>query len=154
MSYFLKVKSPLGTLLLTCSEEGLTSLHMGGGKPPAGATEGHPTLDKARKQLDEYFSGKRRDFDLPLAAAGTAFQRKVWKALCTIPFAKTVSYGDIARKVGKPRASRAVGGANNCNPIGIIVPCHRVIGANGALVGYGGGLDRKRWLLEHERAAL
>ena len=153
MSYFLEVESPIGPLLLTCNDEGLTSLHMGGGKPPAGTTRGHAILEKARKQLDEYFAGKRRDFELPLAAEGTPFQRKVWKALCTIPFAATVSYGEIARKVGKPQASRAVGGANNRNPIGIIVPCHRVIGADGSLTGYGGGMKRKQWLLEHERAA-
>ncbi len=155
-AYFEPIDSPVGKLLLTCTDEGITALHMDsdGRKPPASAKRGHPLLDKAKVQLDEYFKGKRRDFDLPLAAQGTPFQRKVWQTLCSIPFAKTLSYGEVARKVGKPGASRAVGGANNRNPIGIIVPCHRVIGADGSLTGYGGGLDRKQWLLEHERASL
>lgn len=154
--YFDQVTSPVGKLQLICSDDGITALHMNAdnSKPPSGAKRGHPLLDKAKMQLDEYFAGKRRNFDLPLAAQGTPFQRKVWQALCSIPFAKTLSYGEVARKVGKPGASRAVGGANNRNPIGIIVPCHRVIGADGSLTGYGGGLDRKQWLLEHERASL
>ena len=108
-------------------------------------------LKKCCKQLDEYFSGKRKTFDVPLDAKGTKFQKQVWRELQKIPFGKTLSYGDIAKKIKNPKASRAVGGANNKNPIAIVVPCHRVIGANGKLVGYAGGLHRKAWLLKHER---
>ncbi len=108
------------------------------------------TLD----QLREYFAGGRATFDLPLAPRGTAFQRQVWAALRPIPFAMTTSYGAIAASIGRPTASRAVGAANGQNPIAIVVPCHRVIGSTGALTGYGGGMERKRWLLEHEAAQL
>ena len=105
----------------------------------------------ARKQLGEYFKGKRMTFDLPLAPEGTEFQQSVWKQLRKISYGRTKSYGEIANKVGNPRASRAVGAANGRNPISIIVPCHRVIGADGKLTGFGGGIERKRWLLEHEQ---
>lgn len=107
-------------------------------------------LALAARQLDEYFAGERREFDLPLAPRGTGFQERVWRALLAIPFGVTRSYGELARTIGRPSASRAVGAANGKNPIAIIVPCHRVIGANGTLTGYGGGLPIKRWLLEHE----
>lgn len=107
-------------------------------------------LAEARRQLDEYFAGERLAFDLPLAPSGTPFQLRVWAALREIPYGATTSYGEIARHLGDPRATRAVGAANGRNPISIIVPCHRVIGASGSLTGFGGGLDRKRWLLEHE----
>lgn len=107
-------------------------------------------LAEARAQLDEYFAGTRTDFELELAADGTLFQKKVWKALRTIPFGTTQSYGQLATKIGKPTAARAVGAANGCNPISIVVPCHRVIGADGSLTGFGGGLKRKQWLLNHE----
>ncbi|WP_326545818.1 methylated-DNA--[protein]-cysteine S-methyltransferase [Mycolicibacterium sp. ND9-15] len=106
----------------------------------------------AVEQLEAYFAGDRTEFDLQLDMIGTAFQRRVWAALLTIPFGETRSYGDIARQIGAPGAFRAVGLANGHNPIGIIVPCHRVIGANGNLTGYGGGLDRKRALLEMEKS--
>jgi methylated-DNA-[protein]-cysteine S-methyltransferase len=101
-------------------------------------------------QLTAYFAGDLREFDLPLAAPGTDFQRRVWRELMQIPFGRSISYGELARRIGKPAASRAVGRANGQNPISIIVPCHRVIGADGTLTGYGAGLDRKRWLLDHE----
>lgn len=110
-----------------------------------------PLLKKANEQLQEYLVGKRKEFDLPLIMEGTEFQKKVWKALKEIPFGKTCSYKDIAIKIGNEKASRAVGMANNKNPILIFVPCHRVIGANGDLVGYAGGLDVKRKLLEMEK---
>jgi len=110
-----------------------------------------PLIKKAARQFSEYFDGKRKTFDLPLIMRGTAFQKKVWKALQNIPYGKTVSYGEIAAKIGNPKACRAVGMANNRNPISIIVPCHRVIGHNGSLTGYGGGLELKQKLLELEK---
>ena len=109
--------------------------------------------DAVRGRLDAYFEGRPARFDLPLAPWGTPFQREVWNALCGIPYGETVSYGEIARRVGRPSAVRAVGAANGRNPIAIIIPCHRVIGANGTLTGYGGGLDRKRALLALEAPA-
>jgi methylated-DNA-[protein]-cysteine S-methyltransferase len=102
------------------------------------------------EQLAEYFAGSLQEFDVRLAPQGTEFQKKVWQELCRIPFGASISYGELARRLGKPAASRAVGRANGQNPISIIVPCHRVIGANGTLTGYGGGIERKKWLLEHE----
>ena len=105
----------------------------------------------AVEQLQAYFAGDRIDFDLNLDLVGTAFQRRVWEALLTIPYGQTRTYGEIAREIGSAGASRAVGLANGHNPVGIIVPCHRVIGSNGSLTGYGGGLDKKRALLDHER---
>lgn len=106
--------------------------------------------DTAKKQLEEYFNGERRDFYLPLAPSGTEFQKLVWSELAKIPFGQTQSYQDIANAIGKPKAMRAVGAANGKNPISIIVPCHRVIGKNGTLTGYAGGLERKAWLLKLE----
>lgn len=109
-----------------------------------------PLLKEAGKQLKEYFEGKRKDFELPLAPKGTEFQKKVWKVLQTIPYGETWSYKQVAEKIGNPKASRAVGMANNKNPISIFIPCHRVIGANGKLIGYGGGLEIKEYLLNLE----
>ena len=111
-------------------------------------------LVKTCAQLTEYFAGTRTTFDLPLEFSGTDFQLQVWQMLRAIPYGTTTSYGELARRLGDPTASRAVGAANGQNPIPVIVPCHRVIGANGDLTGFGGGLDRKRWLLEHEGALL
>lgn len=111
-----------------------------------------PLIRQAYQQLREYFNRQRQEFDLPLHLSGTEFQQKVWKALCTIPYGETCSYKDLARKIGNPKACRAVGGANNKNPIMIVIPCHRVIGANGSLVGYGGGLSVKKYLLELEKS--
>ena len=111
-------------------------------------------LKKASQQLKDYFEGKRKIFELPLSPKGTDFQQSVWKALLEIPFGETRSYGDIAKRIGNPKASRAVGMANNRNPIAIFIPCHRVIGANGSLVGYGGGLDIKKYLLSIENIPL
>lgn len=110
-----------------------------------------PVLAKAKQQLEEYFAGKRTEFDLPLAPKGTEFQQQVWQELRTIPFGKTTSYQYIAKAVGKPKGSQAVGGANGKNPIAIVIPCHRVIGKNGNLTGYAGGLDKKSWLLALEQ---
>jgi methylated-DNA-[protein]-cysteine S-methyltransferase len=109
-----------------------------------------PLLSAAVRQLTEYFAGTRREFDLPLRLQGTTFQTRVWRELSEIPYGQTWSYGQLAHRIEKPSASRAVGLANGRNPISILVPCHRVIGADGSLTGYGGGLERKRWLLAHE----
>jgi len=150
--------SPIGDLVITASDSGLTGVWFPGKGPVAAARpddERGPAstlLARASEQLAEYFAGTRTTFDLPLDAGGTAFERRVWDALRTIPYGTTLSYSELARRLGDPRATRAVGAANGKNPIPIIVPCHRVIGANGALTGFGGGLDRKRWLLEHEGA--
>jgi methylated-DNA-[protein]-cysteine S-methyltransferase len=111
-------------------------------------------LDKTEKQLKEYFAGSRTTFDLPLEPSGTDFQLSVWELLRKIPYGVTTSYGELARRLGEPKASRAVGAANGANPIPIIVPCHRVVGSKGELTGFGGGIERKRWLLEHEGALM
>ena len=108
-------------------------------------------LRKLTEELDAYFAGKLRKFTVPLKAKGTPFRKKVWDALLTIPYGETISYKELARRIDNPKAIRAVGGANHHNPISIIIPCHRVIGANGKLVGYGGGMDVKEFLLEHEK---
>jgi methylated-DNA-[protein]-cysteine S-methyltransferase len=157
MNTFCHMESPIGRLLLTSDGEALTGLYM---EPShkAQSTEGwaldagSAALAATLRQLKEYFSGARREFDLPLRLAGSPFQQRVWHELTEIPFGVTWSYGQLARRIGKPSASRAVGLANGRNPISILVPCHRVIGADGSLTGYGGGLERKRWLLAHEGA--
>lgn len=153
-TYFTTMPTPVGELLLTSNGEALTAVYFEDPKYGPTSTDGWirdaAVLADARQQLEEYFRGERTDFDLALAPAGTDFQRSVWRALTEIPFASTTSYGEIAGRIGKPSASRAVGAANGRNPISIIVPCHRVIGSGGDLTGYGGGLDRKRWLLNHE----
>lgn len=113
-----------------------------------------PLLREAVRQLNAYFDGTLTTFDLPLRLTGTDFRVKCWKALCTIPYGETISYGEQAKRIGNPKAVRAVGGANHHNPISIVVPCHRVIGADGSLTGYGGGVDKKAWLLTHERRNL
>lgn len=150
-------ESPIGPLGLYARDDELVALTLpnGGDPEPAGAiAKRNPLLVLAVAQLREYFAGERRDFDLPLAPRGSGFQERVWRELLKIPFGETRSYGDVARSIGRPAASRAVGAANGRNPIAIIVPCHRVIGANGTLTGYGGGLPTKKWLLEHERKQL
>jgi methylated-DNA-[protein]-cysteine S-methyltransferase len=119
-----------------------------------GEVKDTPLLNRAAKQLEEYFAGKRKAFDLTLAPKGTDFQRAVWNELIKIPYGETKSYGEIAKAVGNPKAARAVGMANNRNPISIIIPCHRVIGASGDLVGYGGGLHIKAALIEHEKGKI
>jgi methylated-DNA-[protein]-cysteine S-methyltransferase len=138
-------------LLFTSDGTSLTRLLFAAEPDPSWSTDPCPVLDEAVRQLGEYFAGERRDFDLELDPVGTPFQLAVWAALRDIPYAETINYGQLAGRVGNPHASRAVGLANGRNPISIVVPCHRVIGANGSLTGYGGGLDRKRTLLELER---
>lgn len=147
MSYCLNVETPIGPMYFRANDKAVTSLCFGSVPEDRSCA----LLEEAAKQLREYFAGERRHFGLPLSPEGTAFQRKVWRALCDIPCGETRSYGQIAAAVGSPGASRAVGMANNRNPIAIIIPCHRVIGADGSLTGYGGGLDKKEFLLRHER---
>jgi methylated-DNA-[protein]-cysteine S-methyltransferase len=150
------VDSPIGCLLLTSDGEFLTGLYMGA--PSKSPELGSDWLDKpnsgplpkAARQLEEYFAGKRKVFDLPLKMAGTEFQKRVWRQLTTIPFGETWSYGQLAKTLDNPNGSRAVGLANGRNPIAVIVPCHRVIGADGSMTGFGGGIPRKQWLLAHE----
>jgi methylated-DNA-[protein]-cysteine S-methyltransferase len=152
----LKISSPVGLLTLVASENHIIALLWENDSParvklpPTISSPRHPLLLKARQQLTEYFARKRKNFDLPLAPQGTDFQKKTWKALQTIPWGETRSYADIARKIGSPQACRAVGAANGRNPISIIVPCHRVIGRNGQLTGFAGGLKAKSWLLDFE----
>lgn len=110
-----------------------------------------PLLAEAARQLTAYFNGELTEFDLPIRLEGTSFRMQCWQALCTIPYGETISYGEQAKRIGNAKAVRAVGGANHHNPISIVVPCHRVIGADGTLTGYGGGVDKKQWLLDHER---
>jgi methylated-DNA-[protein]-cysteine S-methyltransferase len=150
-TYTTTIGSPVGPLLLTSDGTSLTRLLFDATPDPSWSTAPCAVLDEAVRQLREYFAGERRDFDLPLEPAGTPFQLTVWDALRGIPYAETINYGQLAVRVGNPTASRAVGLANGRNPISIVVPCHRVIGANGSLTGYGGGLDRKRTLLDLER---
>lgn len=157
MMYFTHHDSPVDSLLLVADEDSLTGVYFAGGKHPSAMGEDwieqprHPVLLAAKKQLDEYFAGRRTHFDLPLSPQGTPFQHAVWQALHGIPYGRTQSYADIARRIGKPKAVRAVGAANGANPISIVVPCHRVIGADGSLTGYGGGLPRKKKLLVLEQ---
>jgi methylated-DNA-[protein]-cysteine S-methyltransferase len=147
------MESPLGLLAVSAVEEGLTYVHMGVEevKDAWGPEEPTPVLEAAVDQLEAYFAGDLKDFDLPLAAAGTAFQQRVWTELVRIPYGETCSYMDVAERIGDRKAVRAVGLANGRNPIAIVVPCHRVIGANGKLTGYAGGLWRKERLLSLER---
>ncbi len=154
--YWYEIDSPIGTVLLAGDEHHLRRVHFQGGPNPL-RTE--PDWVASRRpfeavitQLTEYFEGRRRAFDLPLARAGTDFQLRVWRALAAIPYGTTISYGELARRIGNPRASRAVGLANGANPLPIIVPCHRVIGTNGSLAGFGGGVPIKRALLALEGA--
>jgi methylated-DNA-[protein]-cysteine S-methyltransferase len=154
-AFYTSIESPLGSLLLMADDAGLRRIDF--------AKDGHPAqpepswkenrapLETAIRQLNLYFAGKIETFDLPLAPTGTPFQIEVWRRLLDIPYGETVSYGDLAKKIGNPKACRAVGLANGANPIPIIIPCHRVIGSNGKLTGYGGGLPIKEKLLALER---
>lgn len=144
-------KTIIGDIVITENGCGITKICFGSDIPQNAEVIETPLLKRANEELEEYFIGKRKNFDLPLAMEGTEFQKKVWEALINIPYGHTVSYKDIAIKVGNDKASRAVGMANNKNPIPIIVPCHRVIGANGKLVGYAGGIDIKQKLLNIEK---
>jgi len=153
--YYDYLPSPVGRLLLAMDGQGLRHIHFETGREtlePGEAWEpGAGALHETRAQLKAYFAGKLTEFDLPLAPQGTEFQQRVWLELVRIPFGETTNYGEIARRLGDLQATRAVGAANGANPLPIVVPCHRVIGKSGSLVGFGGGLPVKRWLLEHEQ---
>ncbi|GLY87075.1 methylated-DNA--[protein]-cysteine S-methyltransferase [Actinoallomurus iriomotensis] len=150
------VDSPIGPLTLVGADGALTGVYMDRQRyrpePETFGDRDDVPFTEAARQLEEYFAGTRTRFDLPLAPVGTPFQRQVWEALQAIPYGQTVSYGQLADRLGRPAAARAVGFANGHNPISIIVPCHRVVGSNGDLTGYGGGLERKRRLLDFERS--
>ncbi|HEY5972683.1 MAG TPA: methylated-DNA--[protein]-cysteine S-methyltransferase [Pseudoxanthomonas sp.] len=157
MIYYRHIDSPIGPLLLAADAAGLRLIEFHTPRHPMSRlddwSEGNnEVLDLTRKQLDEYFDGKRRDFDLPLAPQGTVFQEQVWRTLAKIPYGETISYSQLAQRVGKPTAMRAVGAANGRNPLPIVLPCHRVIGADGSLTGFGGGLPTKQFLLQLEGA--
>lgn len=166
---FLVLETPLGPLFVGASERGLHRVAWAqtrtererlcaalaadaGVEPREGADADLPVLGRAAAQLRSYFAGERSGFDLPLAPTGTEFQRAVWQRLCAIPPGETATYGAVAGAVGRPRAARATGAAIGRNPLAVVVPCHRVIGADGSLTGFASGLDRKRWLLTHEGA--
>lgn len=155
---FTTVDSPLGPLLLVVRDGALSGLYLGAHEKcpspdPAWIEDEAPFKDVAH-QLEEYFAGTRTDFDVEVDLEGTPFQVEVWTALRAIPYGETISYAELARRIGRPAAVRAVGSANGRNPVSIIVPCHRVIGADGSLTGYGWGTDRKAWLLDHEQPTL
>jgi len=151
------VDSPVGALTVVTSDAGLRAVLWSADDPQrvpldrSADRADHPVLVQAAHQLTEYFDGSRRDFDLPLDPTGTDFQQQAWAALRSIPYATTVSYGEQAERMGDKRKARAVGAANGRNPISIIVPCHRVVGSNGSLTGFAGGIETKDWLLTHER---
>ncbi len=156
-TYFTYFESPLGRMFIRGDGQFVTGLfmpsHQGAPGPESAWQQADEPFAAVRQQLAEYFEGERQQFDVPIKLVGTAFQQRVWQELLRIPFGTTIHYGELARRVGQPSASRAVGHANGRNPISILVPCHRVIGANGKLTGYAGGLDKKQWLLACERRA-
>jgi methylated-DNA-[protein]-cysteine S-methyltransferase len=154
VSHHLTLPSPVGELLLTERDEALTGLYLPAEEraPEPGSEEGGAFLADVRGQLDAYFAGDRREFDIAVAPAGTAWQRRVWDELGRIPYGGTITYAELAERAGNPTAIRAAGAANGRNPVSIVIPCHRVIGTDGRLTGYSGGLDAKRWLLGLEGA--
>ena len=145
------ISSPIGPLAICEENEAICAIDFTTGELYAPATH---LLAEAARQLTAYFAGELTEFNLPIRLTGTSFRIQCWEALRTIPYGETISYGEQARRIGNPKAMRAVGGANHHNPISIVVPCHRVIGANGSLTGYGGGMDKKAWLLIHEKSIL
>ena len=168
---YVLIETPLGRLFVGASERGLHRVawaetdrerdalierlaEEAEAEPLAGDDPGLPVLGRAAAQLRSYFAGERDGFDLPLAPHGTEFQRAIWQRLCAIPRGDTATYGEVARDVGRPRAARATGAAIGRNPLAVVIPCHRVIGADGSLTGFASGLRRKRWLLEHEHVEL
>ncbi len=160
MIYFTVYESPIQSLRLVSDGRSLMGLYMMSQKHLLASQndgvedESIAPFPETKQQLSAYFAGTLTEFDLPLQMQGTVFQQCIWETLRTIPYGTTLSYGELAQQIGQPKASRAVGSANGRNPMSIIVPCHRVIGANGKLTGYGGGIERKQWLLNHERLIL
>jgi methylated-DNA-[protein]-cysteine S-methyltransferase len=156
MMYHTTISSPLGNILLAAEEQGLTMINFqdgeGAKQPPCDSVECLAPFREAASQIRAYFRGELKSFNLPLSLHGTAFQHSVWNELCRIPFGKTISYRELALRVGRPKAWRAVGSANGRNPLPIVVPCHRVIGSNGQLSGYYGGTHLKEYLLKLEAA--
>jgi methylated-DNA-[protein]-cysteine S-methyltransferase len=154
-TFYTETDSPVGPLMLAGTADALAVISFENGRRVPRQPDWERREAPFREtlaQLRAYFKGRLREFDLPLAPEGTAFEQKVWKALLKIPYGRTIAYGELARRIGKPGAARAVGLANGRNPLPIVIPCHRVIGSNGKLTGYGGGLDTKRWLLTLEGA--
>jgi methylated-DNA-[protein]-cysteine S-methyltransferase len=155
---YTEIATSLGTLRLAANDAGLVGIAFEGDRhaSPTGPDwirdPGFPALRAAAAQLTEYFAGRRKEFDLPLAAVGTSFQRSVWTAIAAVPAGETISYAELARRAGCPGSARAAGAATGRNPLAIVVPCHRIVGSDGSLTGYAGGLDRKRALLAHEQA--
>lgn len=152
------LRSPVGPLTISATDTALVKVHFGG---DAGAltdrgssTAAESVLDSTEAQLAEYFDGTRREFDLPIDLVGTEFQVSAWRALANAPYGRTMSYATQAASIGRPTATRAVGAANGRNPVAIVLPCHRVVGSSGALTGFAGGLDVKRWLLDHEQRVM
>jgi methylated-DNA-[protein]-cysteine S-methyltransferase len=153
--YTRALSSPIGSLRLVVRDGGaVVRIHLPGRQPSEDSRRDHRRCDELARQLDQYFEGRLRRFDLRLSPSGTEFQLAAWRALCEIPFGETRSYQQQARLLGRPTATRAVGAANGRNPLPIVVPCHRVIGKDGSLTGFGGGLACKQWLLAHEAAVL
>ena len=153
--FHLTLDTPIGPVTVTGNANGITRVGFDDDAPAASDPAGVPDVVRdCAQQLREYFDGSRREFSVRLAPSGTPFQQRVWRALLAIPFGRTTTYGALAAELGDPKTIRAVGRANGQNPIAIVVPCHRVIGSDGSLVGYGGGLWRKQWLLEHEGRAV
>jgi methylated-DNA-[protein]-cysteine S-methyltransferase len=158
MNHRTTIDSPIGTITLIADDDALVEVHLPDERTSSTiaaedtAAAEHAVLAQAAGELREYFTGDRVEFDVPLAPHGTAFQLAAWQALRAIPYGETVSYGEQARRLGDARKARAVGAANGRNPLPIVVPCHRVVGANGHLTGFGGGIECKAWLLDHERA--
>ncbi|HZQ47794.1 MAG TPA: methylated-DNA--[protein]-cysteine S-methyltransferase [Verrucomicrobiae bacterium] len=160
MTHYSIVKSPIGDLMLVADASALTGLYFAGCDHIPAASQRwtrnaqHPVLQRAAKQLREYFAGKRTTFSLPLGLVGTDFQEKIWRQIALIPYGKTITYSDLARRVGATQAVRAAGTSTGRNPLSIVIPCHRVVGKNGSLCGFAGGLDKKHQLLEFEKSVV
>ena len=158
MTRYARFDSPLGPMLVTAEDDGITEVNFVDAKYTRPVQPGWvedpeaPALAECRKQLLEYFAGKRTDFDLPLASRGTEFQQRVWKEIARVRFGETITYGELANRAGTPGHARAAGAATGRNPVGVVIPCHRIVGSDGSLTGYAGGLERKRELLELEGA--
>lgn len=150
-NYYDHFDTPLGLMEITANDQAVLAIHFADQTKTVNANE---MTDLAKTQMQQYYQGELKEFDMPMQPEGTEFQKSVWRALTTVDYGKTCSYADIANKINKPKAVRAVGSANGKNPMTIVVPCHRIIGSNGSLTGYASGVDRKAWLLNHEAPSL